>query len=285
MKKEQKKTRESLLMSYVTFAFVAIVMMACDREVGRPPTINPVDSLAMVDLYNCMSGDKWRREYSFWNLRDPETWHGIEFGTGEDGLKVVRKINLDFEFELKSDICYIPESIGRLKHLMSLKIKNISCLSGKIPDSIFDCPLETLDIENIECLVGPLSPKIAQLKGTLSTLIIKDCPNFGGVIPAELGECKTMHVSLSGCGFHGTVPYELKNLVNVNLCNNHLTGIDWRYFTVLETIIPAVKQNDISGNVPEEVLALPKWQRLASYIFLPFNEGYGFCNVSLKPLH
>lgn len=267
---------------YVTMALILITVIACDNDKVGLPTVNPVDSLVIVDFYNSMGGEKWPGEYSMWDLRDPATWHGIQLELAENGLKVVKGIHLDFKLEASG--CYIPESIGRLKYLSSFEIENFSCLSGKLPESLFDCPLESLIIKNVECLVGPLSPKIEKLKETLCFLEIENCPNFGGVIPPELGACRKDCVSLSGCGFYGYLPFEVTYLLRSGFNNNHLTSIDWRFFTDSEAYLPPMKNNDFSGNVPDEVLSSRKWKSFAHIVFLPFNEGYGFCNVTLKPL-
>ena len=246
--------------------------------IPEPPMICPSDSLVMVDFYHSMKGDEWEKP---WDLTNPKTWHGITGMWNEE--KQYYEI---YQIDITKDICgsngaKLPESIGKLKKLTHLIIGDCHGLTGNIPESLYDCPLETLDITFCPGLQGPLSHRIGDVSNTLKYLYIAENKSFQSELPKELEKCTNLHcIILIGNKFYGNIPIELKNCRRqLVLDNNLFTEIDWEWFTDEDVlIIPSMKNNNFSGEVPIEVLENERWEK-DRFHFHPFNEGYGFSNV------
>lgn len=242
------------------------------------PMICPSDSLVMVDFYHSMKGDEWERP---WDLTNPKTWHGVT------GMWNDEKQYYDIWFiKITKDICgnndaKLPESIGKLKNLKHLYISDCKGLTGSIPESLYDCPLESLEIILCPGLQGPLSPRIGDLNKTLKHLYIAANKNFSSELPKELGKCTNLlYINFGSNKLYGKIPIELKNCRRQLILDDNLfTEIDWEWFTDEDVlIIPSMRNNNFSGEVPSEVLENERWKEDRCY-FYPFNEGYGFSNV------
>ncbi len=244
-----------------------------------PPMICPADSLVLVDFYHSMKGDEWERP---WDLTNPKTWHGV---TGKWNSE--KGYYDTWMLYITPDICgshdaRLPESIGNLKNLKYLLIERCEGLAGSLPESLYDCPLEEIDIMFCPNLQGPLSPKIGNLRNTLTVLNITKNRSFSSELPKELSECTKAHyINLSRNRFYGNIPVELKkNRLNMFLDYNLFTSIDWEWFTDEDVLIlPSMRNNNFTGEVPAEVLESERWEEDRNF-FYPFNEGYGFSNVT-----
>ena len=105
--------------------------------------------------------------------------------------------------------------------------------------------------------------------------------SFSSELPKELGKCtKLLCINLSENKLYGKIPIELKNCRRqLILDKNLLTEIDWEWFTDEDVlIIPSMKRNNFSGEVPNKVLENERWEK-DRFHFYPFNKGYGFSNV------
>lgn len=246
--------------------------------VSKQPMICPSDSLVMVDFYHSMKGNEWERP---WDLTNPKTWHGVTGMWNEE-----KKYYDIYWIQVTKDICgsnnaKLPESIGKLKNLKYLTISECYGLTGSIPESLYDCPLESLDIALCPGLQGPLSSKIGNLSNTLRDLNIVGNKSFSSELPKELGKCtKLLYVSLQGNKFYGKIPIELKNCkLAMFLDQNQFSELDWEWFIDEDVLIfPNMRRNNFSGEVPEKVLESVFWEKRRNYIY-PFNQGYGFSNV------
>lgn len=245
---------------------------------SKQPMICPSDSLVMVDFYHSMKGDEWERP---WDLTNPKTWHGVT------GMWNEEKQYYDiYWIQVTKDICgsnnaKLPESIGKLKNLKYLTISECNGLTGSIPESLYDCPLESLEITFCPGLQGPLSPKIGNLSNTLKDLNIVGNKSFSSELPKELGKCtKLLYINLGENKLYGKIPIELKNCRRQLILDKNLfTEIDWEWFTDEDVlIIPSMRKNNFTGEVPIEVLENERWKEDRCY-FHPFNDGYGFSNV------
>lgn len=240
------------------------------------PTINIVDSLVMVDFYNNMKGEEW---LDSWDLHDPTTWHNIKFIYDETTkLKYVYGIYINRFYCIEGS--RFPETLGNLKYLAEFCIMEGPGIVGKIPESLYDCPLVYLYIQYSPTIEGPLSRNVGKLGATLEQLAITNCPSFLSEIPAELGQCsKARYICLGWSGFYGKIPIELNQLIiHPMLIHNHLTEIDWRFFTEDIGYVPEAGFNDFTGEIPEEVLKTERWKKYGNLAVFPPNEGYGFSN-------
>lgn len=262
------------------------VLPSCKDDVpDRPepvPTVELSDSLVLLEFHRTMLGEKWEVR---WDLKNPDTWKNIVWTTDEEtGLRKVAGI------VITSQVCVegsrLPESLGKLDKLSALSISDCE-LSGRIPESLYDCPLRMINIGWTR-LQGELSPRIGNLKHTLEYLAIWNNRGISGEIPPELGECTLLsELRLHGNSFIGTVPYELKNLKRlsraVELNGNCLTGIDWRYVTEdsdgFGGFSMLLQGNCFHGMIPQEVLESGQWEWWKP-CFYPFYPGYGFDNYT-----
>jgi len=267
--------------SFIILILLFVGIAACNKDdMMMPPTIHYIDSLTMVEFYHSMDGEHWPEDWR-WDLKDPTSWRGVDF-IEIDGLKRVSGILLTFDME--SGYCVVPESIGNLEYMDHFISRNLSRVGGKIPESLFNCPLQYLEFGNAKFLVGPLSPSISKLKNTLIWLTIVDCPNFGGELPIELGECQNTNIQICSCDIRGHYPIEFKRIKYINLNKNHLTSLDWRYLTDKDVIFPWLNRNDFFGEMPDEILTNDRLRNTAECMLAPFNKGFGYSNVSWNNL-
>lgn len=263
---------------------IIVISISCENNNEEPipipqaPMICPSDSLVMVDYYHSMKGDEWERP---WDLTNPKTWHGIT-GMWNDEKQYYEIYRID----ITKDICgsnsaKLPESIGNLKKLTHLIIGNCNGLTGSLPESLYDCPLETLEISFCPGFLGPLSPRIGNLSNSLKHLCISANKSFRSELPKELGKCtKLLYINLSANKLYGKIPIELKNCKReMFLDQNQFSEFDWEWFIDDDILIfPNMRRNNFSGEVPTKVLKSEHWRKRRNYIY-PFNEGYGFSNV------
>ncbi len=82
------------------------------------------DSLALVDFYNALNGDKWVQP---WNLELPvSTWAGVTLSNTMDGSEqrviALNTMNNMTSVNVNNLVGYIPKSLGKLSELKELQI-------------------------------------------------------------------------------------------------------------------------------------------------------------------
>ncbi|XP_062171107.1 receptor-like protein 6 [Alnus glutinosa] len=176
----------------------------------------------------------------------------------------------------------VPIFFADFKNLTSLKVSS-SWLNGTFPKKIFQIPmLQTLDLSGND-LRGSLPYSIGNLK-MLSTIDLSNC-NFSGSIPDSLASLtQLVYLDMSSNMFSGSIPVfsMAKNLTNLNLSSNNLTGqitsTQWEELLKLEYL--RLYKNSLNGNIPVSLFSLPSLQ----YLGLWSNQFSGqlkeFSNVS-----
>lgn len=278
--------KKQTLLSFFTGLGLFFTLTACNHHndptptFPKLPTIAESDSLVMVDFYHAMKGEEWEKK---WDLKNPNTWYNVEFGTNENGLKVVKYILIDNLNTVEGSV--LPQSLNRLQHLEELDIFMPNGLNCSIPETLYECPsLRFIYISNASLLKGPLSSHIGKLAPTLEHLAIVSCKNFISELPPEIGLCKKItYLNLMSCYFYGKIPYEICHLYTIPLLGkNHFEEIDWQIFTDPESkVFPTMEENDFTGVIPQEVLDSKNWKENFTR-FYPFNPGFGFSNYE-KP--
>lgn len=152
--------------------------------------ISTSEKQALLDLYHSTNGSEWSTS---WDLDKPESsWFGVEIKNN-----TVTAIDLGFN-NLQGEL---PESIGNLKNLESLKLF-FNQLNGSLPAAV----------GNLKKL------KVLDLNSNAIT----------GTIPAAVGNLVQLkELLLSSNNFTGTLPSEISNLSNLEtlvLFDNHLYG-------------------------------------------------------------
>ncbi|CAK8538296.1 unnamed protein product [Lathyrus sativus] len=150
----------------------------------------------------------------------------------------------------------IPERIGQLIGLTYLSIGN-NFLEGTIPNSIGKLKnLVVLDLENNK-ISGNIFTSIGNL--TILSGLYLSGNKLKGRIPLTLKHCTQLDtLSISDNNLSGDIPNQtfvyLKNLVNLDLSNNSLTGFIPLEFGSLKHIsMLYLYQNKLSGEVPNEL--------------------------------
>ena len=158
----------------------------------------------------------------------------------------------------------IPEKIGQLTNLRSLQLYNQwgTHMYGPIPKSIGNLKkLSNLTLFNLQ-LSGGIPEEIYTLNN-LSNLTI-DCCYIGGELSEKIGDLINLRdLNLRSAGLTGTLPKSL-----VKLLDNDLGGCMLSY-------------NQLSGEIPQEIVKHPKWAKLWSSII----DGNNFIvNNSIVPV-
>ena len=162
----------------------------------------------------------------------------------------------------KQPVGAVPDCIGRLTKLETIKIDYSNVMSkgivqpdAKFPESIWDLEnLENLIVRTISNTGGPIpGDKVAKMT-KLKTLSIADC-GITGPIPAEifgLGNLKDL--SLYKNGLTGSIPSEMGNspkLTYINLYKNQLTGSIPKGVANCEELHTLnLSDNQLTGNIP-----------------------------------
>ncbi|KAM4078979.1 hypothetical protein ACB094_09G081500 [Castanea mollissima] len=199
----------------------------------------------------------------------------------------------------------IPEFFADFTNLSSLKLSS-SRLIGTLPRKILQVPtLQLLDLSKNE-LNGSL-PEFHP-NGALQSLLLSRT-KFSGTLPTSIGNLKKLSkLDLSGCNFNGSIPISMenlthlvhldmsfnnfsgpvpsfimaKNLTEINLSNNNLTGqITFNYWKELRSLVNLdLRYNSLEGSIPMSLFSLPLLQKLQ----LSYNHFSGqlpeFFNVS-----
>ena len=235
-----------------------------------PPVTTPVntdDRAVLIELYNAMEGDNWRRRSNWLSDRPLNEWYGVS--TTEDGRVdslIVGSINRPFELS-----GFIPESLGNLTNLVHLQLEGGSKLSGSIPESLGNLTnLKELHLH------GTLSGSIPESLSNLTNLEVLNLSShdLSGPIPESLGNLQNLkelrlvsrYVYVydpelrQGKGLTGSIPKSLGNLTNLvelNLSWNYLTGSVPESLGNLTNLVNLnLRYNNLSGPIPESLTNL-----------------------------
>lgn len=159
----------------------------------------------------------------------------------------------------------IPAELGRLVKLKVLSL-SINQLTGAIPAELGNLTsLETLDLSHNQ-LEGPIPDELGNL--ILLKYLYLGNNRLSGSIPPELGNLTNLiWLSLEYNNLSGVIPPELGKLVNL-AGDSGVGGL-------------ILAGNQLTGSVPDEVQALPNWDRFNPEVnILPQQNGG---NLSLEP--
>lgn len=233
------------------------------------------DSLAIVQLYKELGGDKWYRREN-WNSDKPlDMWEGISV-ENIDGRKRIVSLNLSRNnlqgtlspiigklLEIKRiDLSYnegltgnLPQEIYGLANLTTLRL-SYCCFTGPIPAEINNLSqLDTLDLRNTSTVKmgenwvtkmltfsGPLPSEIGDLQKLRYLSLGHNL--FSGEIPASIGKLTMLeYLDIECCMFSGEIPKTIASLKNLRF----LYG----------------GQNLFSGSIPDDLMSLQKLNELA----------------------
>lgn len=255
------------------FSLLLLCIACSDSDGEMPvgparPTMNVRDSLAMVAFYHSMKCAEWKGGFH-WDLKDYETWGGVTAVLDKEKNEYhITEIEVPMAETYLPDGYRLPAELGKLSELRSLIVWGDGRAVGGIPPELFNCPLEVLYIvgkangETRKGFVGIIPKEIGKVTGTLKHLTIANT-NIGGEIPEEIGALQQLETSiyLYGNEFNGKVPLYFRYLsVGICLWDNKFTEMDWRYFTEDIGYVPELKDNCLTGTVPEEVLSTERWK-------------------------
>nr|POF00853.1 receptor-like protein 12 [Quercus suber] len=155
----------------------------------------------------------------------------------------------------------VPEFFAEFRNLTTLRLSSCE-LNGTFPEKIFQVlTLQTLDLSNNELL----QDSIGNLK-MLSRIDLSSC-SFHGSIPTSMANLvQLVYLDMSFNNFTGPIPSfsMAKNLTEINLSRNHLTGkIDsliWK--DLLKLVNLDLGNNSLEGNIPDSLFSLPSLQIL-----------------------
>lgn len=211
----------------------------------KPFEIDEADSLRMVQI---------NTQLNKWDVNTPMTdWRGVEVVAG-------RIVELDLTGG-NGVHQQIPEEIGQLDQLLSLKITGN--LQGTVPASIFGLSkLRTLVIKNnyTDALDTPFPQTIGQMTN-LQELELTGC--LSGNLPEELGNLKKLkELKLWANNLTGTIPESLTSLPSLymlDLSGNQLEGsIPESISNLKELTSLRLSVNKLQGIIPESVGNLKK---------------------------
>jgi hypothetical protein len=117
--------------------------------------VDPTDSLILIELYHALDGDNWTNNDGWLTNKPINEWYGI---SSQDGK--VRVIHLQLN-NLKGEL---PSSIGDLKNLTQLKLRN-NQIYGNIPKEIGGMEmLQELSVDKNQ-LTGSIPDEMGRCSG------------------------------------------------------------------------------------------------------------------------
>ena len=259
------------------------------------------DSLVLAKIYNLADGANWK-ESRRWKLEEPvDTWPGIKLNA--EG----RVIELSMTNGTVSTVEWeIPEELAGLTELSTLQIVG-SKLKGQIPEFLYDMTSLSKVRLNGNDLTGAISDKISQLS-ELTELYINDNKQFGGSLPATMGQLKKLvGLNVAKTAVTGAVPAELsgcESLQNFMAYEARFTSIpdNWDQWPALKIVqlygnegltgaLPAslgnakkvtslqLKNCNFTGNIPESYGNLPT---TCNQLFLNGNKLKGVVPAAVQ---
>lgn len=268
-----------------TLLFI-LLLAACEKEYPRlpyeEPRLNEQDRQAIEAYYHAMKCAEWAPPYH-WDLNDMDTWGTISVALDKEAneLRVVAIIVPNVR--MVPDGYSIPPELGKLSCLQLFALRGDERAKGEIPKELFDCPLRKIEITG-KGFTGTIPHEISKVKETLNFFKIADT-SISGDIPEEITELKNLHCQpvLYDNEFTGKVPLFLRDcFFSVNLRGNKFTEMDWRFFTEDIGRIPIVRDNHLSGEIPEEVLTTERFE--SGWLELYYQaEGYGYDEKYFEP--
>ena len=175
------------------------------------------DSLALIAVYNALSGDKWRQP---WNFRKPITeWSGLVLGEVNGELRVV---GLNFnDFQLSGNLV---NEIGNLRELTSMKIMG-GKVYGRVPNSLVNLrKLESLNVnfsDGAEWFLPDDMSTMLSLKEFKPSLLKISMPSFASLYTLPVLET----LELRSIYILGDLPVgisKLKHLKSLSLAGTSL---------------------------------------------------------------
>lgn len=200
------------------------------------------DSLALVQLYNDLSGPNWSKGEGWLSSAPLEEWEGVK--TSNDRVYSVELKQFDVNGNF-------PLSIVEISELTTFEIRN-GIINNSIPEELANLPkLNRLILQDC-ALSGSLPNNLDQFL-ELKTFIV-NINNLAGPLPAYLPS-KIINADLSGNQFSGQIPstWAGHGLNTINLDYNLLEG----NFDVLATM-PNLAHLDMSDNNWDEA-GFPEW--------------------------
>ena len=232
---------------YSVNAFDSILGMTLSSKIDTVTIYikpNPIDSLAMVDLYDSTQGALWLHNTNWLTAAPLATWYGISL----DSNGRINKIAL-YSDSLRGNI---PYSLGNLSGLKYLGL-NTNELTGNIPSTLGN-------LSNVEIFYlygNQLTGTIPTSLGNLSNVRVLEVGQnkLTGTIPPSLGNLHNVDtLYLWGNQLTGTIPdtlSRLSNLISLSLSQNKLTGSIPSSFGNLSKLTTLVlSQNKLTGTIP-----------------------------------
>lgn len=165
--------------------------------------ISSSEKQALLDLYHSTNGAKWSTS---WDLEKPEeNWFGVE-------IKNNTVVSIDLGFNnLKGEI---PQSIGNLKNLQSLKLF-FNQINGSLPAEIgYLENLKVLDL-NSNAISGNIPSEIGNLVHLKELLLSSN--NFTGTLPSAIGNLEQLEtLVLFDNHLYGDFPIAIASMKNLN---------------------------------------------------------------------
>lgn len=271
----------------ISLLLLLLLLVSCQKgelmEIERRPTINKQDSLAMVAFYHSMKCAEWKGGFH-WDLKDYTTWGGV---TGvlntESNEYRITEICVPEAKTYLPDGYSLPAELGNLTELRVLVVYGDQRAMGGIPPELFNCPLESLFIsgrsqgDESKGFTGTIPKEIEKVGNTLVYLSINNT-GISGEIPEEITALQKLEypIRFYSNEFTGRVPLHLRELrYAVDLDHNKFTEMDWTFYLEDIGFVPSLKYNQLSGDIPEEVLSSERWK---TYYVSVTNqkEGYGY---------
>lgn len=272
---------------YILF-FTSLLCVGCTKQLpevyidgeignesnGAGSTGIKEDSLAILQLYKELGGDKWYRRNN-WNSDKPlDMWEGVSV-ENIDGRKRIVSLNLSRN-NLQGSLSSI---IGKLMEIKHLDLSYNEGLTGKLPREIYELVnLRTLRLSYC-CFTGTIPAEINNLS-QLDTLDLRNTSavkmgenwvtkmlTFSGSLPSEIGDLqKLRYLSLGHNPFSGELPESIGKLtmleyLDIECCKfsgeipktiSGLTNLRFLYGG----------QNLFSGSIPVDITSLQKLNEL-----------------------
>lgn len=299
-----RRTKKTTIMkiSSITLALCFCCILYCngltscssDNDTSTVPHINSSDSMALVSIYKQIG--PWSKE---WDLKDITTWNGVQTALDVDRneIRVIgfEVYNGSFKGKLPKEFCQltelkrlvisggsmegtIPEELGDLKKLYYLCIANNN-VHGPIPESIG----KLTDLRELQLMNNKISGTIPNSFGKLTNLetLYITGTKITGEIPKGLSNMnKLAVVALSNNEFSGSFPIEiLRNNLFIMCENNNITDLPFEVWDDNSNLIPPMlKNNRLSGIIPEWIKQTKKWQEYKSICIGKQQDHYGYSN-------